>query len=95
MIVLVGKTNSGKSTIRDELVKLGFDKVISYTTRPMRTGEQQDVEYHFINEEKFLDKDIFNRRDYTVANGDTWHYGFDIADFGDNSCIIVDPVHSI
>ena len=55
MIVLLGKTASGKDTILNELVKkYNYRKMITYTTRPMRKGEIQDKTYHFISDEEFL-----------------------------------------
>ena len=56
MIFILGKTGSGKTTIVNELVsKYGFNKIITYTTRPMRNGETNHKDYHFINN-KDLDK---------------------------------------
>ena len=57
MIIIFGKTASGKTSIVNELVKnYGFHQLITYTTRPMRPGEIQDQTYHFIPEEEFLNK---------------------------------------
>ena len=48
MIVLVGESASGKSSIERNLVeKHGYNRVISYTTRKPRTGEHDGVDYHF------------------------------------------------
>ena len=57
MVILTGKTCSGKNLVRDKLVnEHGFKSLITYTTRPMRPGEIQDVTYHFISEEEFNQK---------------------------------------
>ena len=54
IIVLVGKTASGKTTVANELCKNhGYKRIITYTTRPMRENEIQDVDYHFISDEQF------------------------------------------
>lgn len=53
LILLMGKTGVGKSTIEKELGKLGCKRVISYTTRPKRSNEQDGVDYHFVNEDVF------------------------------------------
>ena len=53
IICLMGKSSSGKDTIYKNLMEdksLGLRKLIPYTTRPMREGEQEGVEYHFTDE---------------------------------------------
>ena len=79
MICILGKTASGKNTIIDRLVKShGYKRVITYTTRPMRDNEIQDVDYHFISNEEFLekvDKDEFAEwKSYNSVFGQ-WFYG--------------------
>lgn len=54
MIVLVGKSGSGKTTIEKELCKSGYEKIVTYTTRPKRDGEINSIDYHFITEEQFI-----------------------------------------
>ena len=50
MLILMGRTASGKTLVRDKLVKNhGFNSVITYTTRPMRKDEIPDVTYHYIS----------------------------------------------
>lgn len=56
-LILIGKSASGKTTIRDILtMKHGFHSIVTYTTRPMRKGEISDVTYHYISNEEFLKK---------------------------------------
>lgn len=81
--VLFGKQGSGKTTIADILVsKHGFKKIVTYTTRPIRNGEVDGVDYHFISKDKFLKlveaKLFLEFREYeTLVNGvpDIWYYG--------------------
>lgn len=54
MIVLTGKSGSGKSTIEKELIKNGYEKIVSYTTRNKRDNEIDGVDYHFITVENFM-----------------------------------------
>lgn len=54
-IVLFGKTGSGKTSVAKELEKYGVQRLISFTTRPMREGEKDDVDYHFVDENTFFD----------------------------------------
>lgn len=53
--IITGPTCSGKTTLQRELVKLGFEPVIQYTTRPKRPGEVEDVDYHYISNEEYLE----------------------------------------
>jgi len=56
MIVLVGESASGKSSIEKSLVKnYGFENIVSYTTRPPRENEINHVDYHFISTDEFLE----------------------------------------
>lgn len=56
IIVLSGPSGVGKSTIirkvREKMPDLRFS--VSCTTRPMRNGETQDVDYHFLSREEFI-----------------------------------------
>lgn len=58
LIVLTGKTASGKDTVMHKLLgKLsGFKRVITTTSRGIRSGERDGVDYYFISEEEFLRK---------------------------------------
>ena len=98
MVTIIGKTASGKDKIVNELVsKHGFKKVITYTTRPMRKCEQQDVTYHFISEEDFkqkINEGFFAEwKSYITADG-VWYYGTALEDLKNgeyNSVIILTP----
>lgn len=90
MIVLIGESASGKSTIEKELCNKGYERVISYTTRPKRPNEQYDVDYHYISEEEFLRlENIGYFAETTSYRG--WHYGAAKKDCLDNKLIVVEP----
>ena len=55
MFIIVGKSCSGKNAVATELEKRGYKRCITYTTRPMRDGEVDGVDYHFISNEKFFE----------------------------------------
>ena len=98
MICVIGKTASGKDTVVNKLNYLhNYKKLISYTTRPMRQGEQQDVTYHFISDEDFQQKinsDFFAEwKTYETVEG-TWYYGTALEDLekaDDKTVIILTP----
>lgn len=97
ILVLCGKTSSGKDTIQKELIERGMTSVVSYTTRPIRNGETEGVEYHFISEEEFFDKQnsgfFAETTSYNVAvnDGQTWYYGSAIKDLTDDKVVIMNP----
>lgn len=53
IVALLGKSGSGKSTLERKFESLGFSRIISYTTREMREGEQNHRDYHFVSKEQF------------------------------------------
>lgn len=76
---MMGKSSSGKDTIYKEIKKeLPELKTLTiYTTRPMREGERDGVEYYFVSNE-ILDKyedggKIIELRTYHTVYGD-WKY---------------------
>lgn len=95
MILLLGKTASGKDTILNEIVKQGYKKLVTYTTRPMRPGEAEGINYHYISKEEFLLKEhkgfFAETTSYNVATGETWYYGSALEDFNRDKVMIVNP----
>lgn len=76
---LMGKSASGKDSIFHILLeKTGWKQLIPYTTRPMREGEVEGQEYHFISEEDFQDYIASGKmaeyRVYDTVFG-KWYYG--------------------
>ncbi len=56
LIVVSGPSGVGKSTVIEKLghaVDIAFS--VSATTRPPRPGEEDGVDYHFVDEERFAD----------------------------------------
>ena len=96
IIVLVGKTASGKTTVANELCKNhGYKRIITYTTRPMRVNEVQDVDYHFISDEQFnrmVENNEFTEyKRYNTAHG-VWSYGSVVTseqEFSDDCYVII------
>ena len=94
MIVLVGKTCSGKTTVANILQEYyNFKRIKTYTTRPPRTNEGD--EYHFVSEEEFermkADNCFFETTQYEVASGNIWKYGTAKEDLYADCCIIMNP----
>ena len=99
MLIILGKTASGKNTIVNELVKnYGFKQLVTYTTRPKRKGEIEGVTYHYISLEEFKKKDregfFAETAYYSPASGGEWAYGTSLEDFknaDDKTVIILNP----
>lgn len=98
MIVLIGKSCSGKSTIAKELIKLGMEPVVTHTTRPKRPGELDGVAYHFIDKSQFRRLKVQNffaeTAHYDVAFGERWYYGSSYRNLqgnGLNKVVILNP----
>ena len=76
----MGKSSTGKDTIFRELLKTNdysLKTIVSYTTRPIRSGEQEGREYFFVDEEGFLSLKqagkVIEDRCYPSAHG-PWRY---------------------
>ena len=90
---IVGNTLSGKSTlVRDLVTATGIKQVITYTTRPMRDGERDGLDYHFITSEEMDSDKYFGRRDfYTVYRKEPYSYAMskdDVFPFEDKILIL-------
>lgn len=95
MICIIGKTASGKTSIVNKLVKLhNMKQIITYTSRPIRKNEKQDVTYHYISEDEFkqkiLDGFFAEWKTYNTEFG-IWYYGTALKDIevADNNSIII------
>ena len=52
---VMGKSSSGKDTVYKKLKEQykEFRLIVPYTTRPIREGEKDGVEYYFVDPEQF------------------------------------------
>ncbi|MBO5488413.1 MAG: guanylate kinase [Eubacterium sp.] len=79
LFVFMGKSAAGKDTLFQAVMKENeqLKTVVSYTTRPIRSGEQEGVEYHFVSEERLheLEKEgkVVECRCYETVHG-PWYY---------------------
>lgn len=98
MLIIIGKGGSGKDTVKDILVNdYGFHGLVTYTTRPMRIGEIQDITYHYISNKEFLrriEEGFFAEWKKYSVNGNTWYYGTgkeDIENADENTVAVLTP----
>lgn len=84
--LIMGPTCAGKDKIARYLVSdYNMKTITSTTSRPIRPGETDGVEYHFLNEEEFLKRlhngEFIEHRHYdTLVNNEEsrWYYGTEI-----------------
>lgn len=85
IVCLMGKSSSGKDTIYKKLLaqdEVILQAIVPYTTRPIRAGEREGVEYHFTDEAGFQELcsrgSVIEYRTYHTCLG-MWRY-FTVAD---------------
>ena len=94
IIVLAGKSASGKNFVAKKLEEHGYETIVTYTTRPKRKGEKQDITYHFISDEEFkqkIDEGFFAEWKSYITNEGVWYYGSSLEDIenADNKSVII------
>ena len=76
IIAIMGEAGSGKDSLMQAMLKLrpDFHEIISCTTRPMREGEAEGVNYYYYTPEQFGDRVLHDEMlECTVFND--WFYG--------------------
>ena len=95
--IFIGKSASGKDFLLKKLVAEGnFQNLVTFTTRPMREGEVDGIDYHFVTEKEFkvlekAGKFLETRKYNTLVNGkpDVWYYGSPVIDIANNNYAII------
>lgn len=91
---LMGKSASGKDTIYKKVKEAvpELKQVVIYTTRPIRAGEQEGVEYHFTDEAEFRQWEasgkVIEYRIYQTAHGPWIYYTVDDGQFDEETNLI-------
>lgn len=98
---IIGKSSTGKDTIYRYLLgqkELGLKKIVTYTTRPMRAGEQDGVEYFFCDEKRAEELEaagkVIELRAYHTVYGIWKYFTADDGqvDFGKESSIVTSTI---
>ena len=95
---MMGKSSSGKDTLYQKVLERlpQIHRVVPYTTRPIREGEQDGVEYFFTGREELerqlASGKVIESRTYQTIAGPWTYYTvddgqFDVAD--DESCLMI------
>lgn len=96
--IYCGKSAAGKDFMYTRaLESCTASPIVSATTRPMREGEKEGVDYYYKTKEEFLamveDGSIFEYRSYkTDVNGveDVWYYGSPKVDVEKDYVVVLD-----
>lgn len=100
---LLGKSSSGKDTVYKKIIEkeaLGLKRIVTYTTRPIRTGEEEGREYHFTDREglnRMTAKDqVIEMRTYHTVLGDWYYFTADDGqvDLNKNSYAVIGTLES-
>lgn len=98
---LMGKSASGKDTIfkriKEEMPEL--KTIVIYTTRPIREGEREGVEYHFVDEAGLRELEeqgkVIELRSYDTVHGIWKYFTVDDGQFdGDENYIAIGTLES-
>lgn len=93
MIVLVGESASGKSTLQKDFIKRHpeYSKLVTYTTRAIRPGEVDGVDYHFVTDEQF--EELRAKKSFLECSTyNNWKYGTPIIEsFDEHKIAILTP----
>jgi guanylate kinase len=87
-VVIIGPGASGKDYARGILLDR-FVPSVSYTTRPMRPGEVDGKDYHYVTVDKFrqlIDDGFFYEWNFFA---DTWYYGTPKDSFENGSTLFI------
>ena len=78
IVILCGKSSSGKDLIKKKLIKNGFKGVVTNTTRPPREGEKEGVNYYYLSDIEFKNRiangEMIEYHKYNTEFG-VWYYG--------------------
>ena len=103
---IIGKSSTGKDTVFDLLLadsSLSLQKIVTYTTRPIRAGEEEGCEYFFVDEGEeerlYREGKIIEKRSYDTVYG-KWDYftvddgQIEISEGVDKSYIVIATLES-
>lgn len=83
IIAIIGPSGSGKDTVLKRIINTNdVNKIIGYTTRPIREGEIDGIDYHFIDPKDFAEK-VLNGEMIEATSFNNWFYGTGLSHLSD------------
>lgn len=101
---IMGKSGSGKDTILERLLHMRNDltPIITYTTRPMRSGEKNGKEYYFVTPQVFEklknNNSVIEYRKYNTTQGEWVYFMADdnqIDEKSDKKYIVINTIFGV
>lgn len=93
-ICIMGCSGSGKDFLLKGLIEMGEKYSPKITTRPIREGEYNGVDYIYLNNRQFEELQESNQikvqQKFTI-NGNNWWYGITIENYINNNLFIMTP----
>ena len=91
ILVIIGESACGKSTVEKVLRRdYNYNKVTSYTSRPIREGEKDGIDYHFVSLDEFETLEQAGKF-IEVGNYNNWKYGSATEDYIGNIVAVLTP----
>ena len=94
MLVIMGRSNTGKSEIAKAIQQQHFNKITTFTSRPPRIGEVDGVDYFFIPKSEFIRKineGFFAEWEKFSTEFGDWYYGSSKESYSGDGVIILSP----
>ncbi len=95
---LMGKSASGKDSLYGDLLRLpelSLKPLVTYTTRPIRDGEEEGVQYHFTDEAHFhkweQEGKVIEQRRYDTVYGPWYYFTLDDGSFAADEGVSTRP----
>lgn len=80
ILALFGESGAGKDTLKEIIVsREHLNNIVNTTTRPIREGEVNGVNYHFIEPVQFAEK-VLNGDFIEATEFNNWFYGTSITE---------------
>jgi len=91
MIILLGESGAGKTTLQNYLCEHhGYKKAISHTTRPKRNGEIDGKDYYFVDTDEFT-RMYHNGEFAETSRYRGWEYGLAVNEIKENTIAVLTP----
>lgn len=89
-IIICGRTGSGKDYLKNKFSEMCYKSSVSTTTRPMRQGERESVDYYYVSNDKFEEMKKNNDfYEYKTFGG--WQYGTSLKSWMESTLFILTP----